>query len=312
MDSNESMKSTISDLVAYFLRRWQAEGRFELHGVVHDEQDGSFWFELTDRQTRAISRVSLLTPTPDTVGRTLDQKLRALLKVRHPLRDAKAKLDRSFEIYTEVTAQHDDVLRQFSLKVSEPREMTINGMRGVLIPVETQQPVAVPDRFGVLVGEVANSVRSSLDYIVGELALLDSGVRQERTMFPVYAAEKDFNDAAKAKRGPMAGLAAPRVEELRGLQPFNGVKWTANLVELSNTDKHRFLLATLPDIVVGGHFAPNATTGQLDGTITFQRALLVDPPGVPVLESLLEIGKEAHAFLVRHVDDFPGDFGDEA
>src|SRR5207244_3188884 len=52
--------------------------------------------------------------------------------------------------------------------------------------------VAPPLLFSILIGEVCYNLRAALDYLIYELAILDSGSPQEGTQFPIDDAEDLF------------------------------------------------------------------------------------------------------------------------
>jgi hypothetical protein len=96
-------------------------------------------------------------------------------------------------------------------------------------------------RFGVLIGEIFYNLRCSLDYLVFELAKLDSGVEQDGTQFPIVDSKKGFEGRVK---GPwLRGISAAHLAEIERLQPYNGCNWTKRLRDCSNPDKHRHLVS---------------------------------------------------------------------
>ena len=95
-------------------------------------------------------------------------------------------------------------------------------------------------RFGVLIGEIFYNLRCASDYLVFELAKLDSGMEQNGTQFPIVDTKKDFEGRVK---GPwLRGIKTAHVAEIERLQPYNGCTWTKRLRECSNPDKHRHLV----------------------------------------------------------------------
>lgn len=94
-------------------------------------------------------------------------------------------------------------------------------------------------RFGVLVGEIFYNLRCSLDYLIFELAKLDSGVEQRGTQFPIVHSRNDFDTRRKCW---LKGLNDVHIAAIERLQPYNGGHWTERLRECSNADKHRHLV----------------------------------------------------------------------
>ena len=102
----------------------------------------------------------------------------------------------------------------------------------------TAPPEGPPPTFSILIGEIVYNLRASLDYLVFLLALVDSGVEQNRTQFPIYDSDQDFRRNAPTR---LCGICDSNVGRLEALQPYRSIKWTRTLRDLSNPDKHRHL-----------------------------------------------------------------------
>jgi hypothetical protein len=113
---------------------------------------------------------------------------------------------------------------------------------------------------GLLASEVLHHMRCAVDYLVYNLAWLDSGQRQEHTQFPVCSKAADFNSAGTQKR--MKGLTDEHKSWIEAVQPFNGESWAQLLASLSNIDKHRFVLETSPTL----RFRIDLHSGRQDPT----------------------------------------------
>lgn len=124
-----------------------------------------------------------------------------------------------------------------------------NGKRisGVLGSARLSPTEPVPGIITILVGEIAYNLRASLDYLVYELACMDSRAIVNGTQFPI----EDTQDGFRGRPG-RRGQGGKRRSYLRGvnndhaamierLQPYNGCHWTRTLRDLSNPDKHRRL-----------------------------------------------------------------------
>ena len=116
-----------------------------------------------------------------------------VVSMDHPLNDSLARLDRAHEHLHELRTLHQQVLaaQGAATVVGMPTEMSIGGMVGTAVPITSGQ-IEIPPRLSILVGDVANGLRSALDYLVGELALLDSGSRH-RSQFPVFTSQDHFS-----------------------------------------------------------------------------------------------------------------------
>ncbi len=96
----------------------------------------------------------------------------------------------------------------------------------------------VPDIVGILVGEIIYNLRSALDYLIYELALLDSGTVQQRTQFSI----EDTKDVFWGRHlFNLKGLNAKHIAVIELLQPYNECNWTKLIRDLSDPDKHRKL-----------------------------------------------------------------------
>lgn len=158
------------------------------------------------------------------------------------LDSAYAQVDRGAEHLTELKLLHDEVCKiqakstvvQFKLQGTVPAGETLEAGE-VRYP---QPPVGI--RVRIIAGETANCFRSALDYMVAQLAILDSGARQERTQFPIAHTPKHFKQARR--RGFLNGVNDPHVAAIEKLQPYNGRDWLKFLAILSNFAKHDDLI----------------------------------------------------------------------
>jgi hypothetical protein len=87
----------------------------------------------------------------------------------------------------------------------------------------------------LLGSEIVNHLRTALDYVVYDLAWLDSGSPKEKTRFPIQTTEVGYGDVA---RKAMRGVSPEHRAVVRTYQPFEGCEWTETLARLSNSDKH--------------------------------------------------------------------------
>ena len=104
--------------------------------------------------------------------------------------------------------------------------------------------VEVPEHLSIRAGEVISNMRSALDYLVFALAWHDSGRRPTGSwarglQFPVYSGQAQFDRAARRR---LRGLNDEHVRLVARFQPFAGCRFTGELADLSNEDKHRHLL----------------------------------------------------------------------
>lgn len=128
----------------------------------------------------------------------------------------------------------------------------------------------LPDEWGVIIGEIAHNLRSALDALAWQLALLNTTNPDNRTGFPIYI-------IGRTNRRLATGDPIPQFwhngHGLRRLQSINRRYWTRIeafqpykrgngyrqsplflLHELNNTDKHR-LISVLTPIMAGFTFS---------------------------------------------------------
>ena len=165
-----------------------------------------------------------------------------MLMPKPSLQDAYTKRDRGHEHLVELDALVikicNDQAKRIVIK-PRPNVSIPPGHAGVIADTDWGERVEIPDRCRVLAGDAANSFRSSLDYLVGQLAVLDSGPGNRRTQFPIEDSPGVFG---KRRKTYLAGLSNVHVDVIARLQPCNGCDWTKNLAMLSNLDKHNKLV----------------------------------------------------------------------
>ena len=103
--------------------------------------------------------------------------------------------------------------------------------------------VLVPDILSILIGECIYNLRAALDYLVYELAILDSGQIQDGTQFPIESTPARFESRRNTY---LKGLSDEHKEMIKTLQPFPERNWTSTLQSVSNPDKHRTLTIVNP------------------------------------------------------------------
>jgi hypothetical protein len=103
-------------------------------------------------------------------------------------------------------------------------------------------------RMSVTIGEITYNMRAALDYTVWAIAYAANGKPIAGTQFPIESNPAVFASrvTGKNKDGKpvgryLKGVPADYVQAIRDLQPFAGCKWTKDLRDFSNPDKHRHL-----------------------------------------------------------------------
>jgi hypothetical protein len=123
-------------------------------------------------------------------------------------------------------------------------------------------------RIGILVGEVCYNLRSALDYLIFELAKLDSGVEQRGTQFPIMDAKEAFD--RRGTRDFLKGVNASHIAAIERLQPYMRCDWTARLRDFSNEDKHRQFVVAGGSTRITIHSALDTDLSTIRG-MTFDR-----------------------------------------
>jgi hypothetical protein len=243
-----------------------------------------------------------------------DHKVNSNTNSPHPLNGAFARLSRAEEHLA-------DLVRKLALRGQEQ----VNAIRTEPNPQDpkkliVQRPELPLDlSFSVLVGEIVYNLRSTLDYLIFELAALDSGVIIDGTQFPIEDRKKGFK--WRVNGGWLKGLNAAHIAAIEALQPYRGGNWTAILRDLSNPDKHRTLVPTQAEheltihVVDRDHIAdfsdlPGAVRSAItsDGTEVYVKAVLTSTiqftDGTPVIETLEKIKTEVAATLEAFKPEF--------
>jgi len=143
----------------------------------------------------------------------------------------------------------------------------------------------VPARFGLIIGDCLQNLRSSLDYLVWELVLAANGQPTEKNMFPVCSTAETFEDQIRRHR--LDGVPVDAIAQINGLQPYHlgqdfnkHVLWA--LDELTNINKHRRILLT--NLMAG--LAQRENFAMKDGQVWYH----VGPGPTPMFDSNTKFG----------------------
>jgi hypothetical protein len=158
------------------------------------------------------------------------------------LTNPRAKLSRAGE---HLDALHND-LAAYSER--QPHSLGINGEIDhgwkLLRFSITEQP---PIRLGLLLGDFIHNLRSALDNLVCQLALLGGAESCNTTQFPICDTPELFTEARE--RGRLAGVRPEHVASIERFQPYQGQHMTHRALvavrDFDNIDKHQSIHATL-------------------------------------------------------------------
>jgi hypothetical protein len=164
----------------------------------------------------------------------------------------------------------------------------------------------IPPRCNILTGEAINCLRSALDYLVANLAELDSGAVQPRTQFPIESTSDGFT----GKRNSfLKGINQPHVAIIEGLQPYNGCEWTKDLARLSNLHKHNDLVPVQHDVLYAIHLDPipraESEISRYKVNVGFHAVLYIGlDNGLPLIETLKKIELQVSYTLAAFGPEF--------
>jgi hypothetical protein len=227
-----------------------------------------------------------------------------------PLNTAYLKIARATEHLEELRRLHDEVCNAQAKDTTieaEPAGTIDPGEAKRVVTIHTGEAV-IPDRCRILVGDVANGLRSALDYLIGRLAELDSGPGERRTQFPIESTSEGFKSR---RRSFLEGVSDTHISAIERLQPYNGCDWMLSLQKLSNFDKHSDLVIVVHDYLVWltGTIEPADERGSQKHTVHLRlrpvlRIALGN--GLPLIETLEMLKLK----VTETVDTFKPELGD--
>ena len=99
----------------------------------------------------------------------------------------------------------------------------------------------VPHEAQAIAGEIIHDLRSALDNLIYEVSRRNNtNVEVEQTQFVVSGDEESYRNQQRRLRG----LTEEQQRKVESIQPYNTEdKWASLLSDLSNRDKHRYLIA---------------------------------------------------------------------
>ncbi|HWO93442.1 MAG TPA: hypothetical protein VNL92_01630 [Dehalococcoidia bacterium] len=232
---------------------------------------------------------------------------------------AQSWLDRAEEHLNELRALE-------TMRLDYERERTTSGIKthvetGSIAHYLAEGPPRTEDvdRARVLVGETIQALRRTLDYIVFQVAFLDSGSEQNDTQFPIDEHPETFwRRLKRSERGTrdhscyLIGVDRKHAAVFERYQPYKGTQWTPLLQAISNRDKHRRLAIIIPSARVErgevGQADESVQAGDDGFTYTLItkdgvymkfpiRAFVTFEDGLPVVQTLEELKAEVASVL---------------
>lgn len=157
---------------------------------------------------------------------------------RHPLYGAALKIERARQQLDALDRAIEGFLRGDTYRV------TARFDTDKTLKVYRIEPLLAPDgtRWGVLVGEIVHNLRSALDHIVWQLALLDDGVPDKSNSFPIFKVDNSWSQGMID--ASLKDVSDDATQMIKSFQPYNAgndaeshALWI--LHSLWNADKHQ-------------------------------------------------------------------------
>ena len=193
----------------------------------------------------------------------------------HPLDDPRNKMRRAREHLEELSRETASYRATDTYSIS--REVSADG----ILAVYRITPTAIPGpRIGTIVGDIVHNMRSALDHMVWQLALLKSSRPYRFTAFPVFKDETE--EHSKRICSVLRDVPEEAADLIKRLQPYHAGNEPENsplwiLHALWNTDKHSTLLPMAHVGWMPAYFGPGGSQKALDdGTIETTVPLEVD------------------------------------
>lgn len=190
-------------------------------------------------------------------------------------------LDGAYERVNRANKHLADLKRRVSLLRESKRNSILSEYRSTLVQLPKYKKrygigtvtihSGIPKPIiGILVGEVIYNLRAALDYLVYELAQLDSKQVVKDTQFPiedsgkVFVEKRMWDGRRRGKRKPyLCGLNDIHIALISRYQPCYGCDWMELLREISNPDKHRTITVTESPVKISSKGYANALALKL-------------------------------------------------
>jgi hypothetical protein len=197
-------------------------------------------------------------------------------------------------------ALEDESLRYFSLNPGEV--VTEEEPHSGRIRLRFKEKISVPPEIPLIIGDVVQNLRSSLDYLVWELVLAAKNQPSEKNMFPICDTLEAFDEQLKRHR--LDGVPPEAIGEIKALQPYHyGQKVETAPIRALETfasiNKHRRILLTVLATLhsktefIGtqsGHSVQSTLTPRYDGA-----EIAIGPE--PILGDKMEVKGKTFIFI---------------
>lgn len=222
---------------------------------------------------------------------------------KHPMFGASLKLDRAAEQLQDLMAEMKAFMKtdfyETWLEFNEDSQALVTVIRYKNPP---------PPKWSVIIGEITHNLRSTLDYLVFQMILLQTGKEStsNKIQFPIFDTESGFNSRGDKM---LEGLDPKMRAFFRSLQPFatgEGVKsplW--HLSKLSNRDKHRDISvafvgigkarSSTPVSMAGGGVIVGDPSALKEEAVLY--GVILPPSSAPIDERIRDVNVDCEATL---------------
>ncbi len=220
------------------------------------------------------------------------------------LEDAYLKANRAREYFEELKKIHDIVCAEqakATIIKFQPNLIINPGEAKKVLEVQTGQ-APIPDKCRLLVGDIVNNLRSALNYLIVQLAVLDSGSKTRELQFPIESSADQFK---KNRKKILRGLNEKHVAVIEQLQPYSGCQWSQCLQRLSNFDKHEQLVIVAHDYSLNMMIGPQKENkSPLNINLQPTLRIILEKDSLPLIEMLEKVVTQ----VPRVLDTFKMDF----
>jgi hypothetical protein len=191
--------------------------------------------------------------------------------VAHPLDGARTKVVRASDHLETLDREARRFLDDYAhdLVIEEDPETGDQVIR-----VRYRRRVRPPERLDVIVGDAVHNLRSALDHVIWQLAIIGRGPG-ERNQFPVFDTPQQF----KSRRNTyLKGVLTKHRTMLETYQPYKrwyGANALQLIVVLNDIDKHRLVHTVRPFALTGPDTLKVTNVRKIDVT-AHEYALLED------------------------------------
>lgn len=178
--------------------------------------------------------------------------------------DAVARIGQAGEDYLSLKHALNEFLYEFVKGMVKPPGP---GNENFALQLRHPDDGIVSGRPGVLVAQIAEHLRTSLDYVVYQLsAMNEPNLNKQVPQFVIADSKSSFDRQAKTR---LRYLTAEQVDFIERLQPFNDNPLLALLGEVSNQGKHRSLLSLRDMTGLEVHFAKLSDRGKYENCFVY-------------------------------------------